>query len=179
MLASPEIQTAPCSFHHPSIKSLVNRTLVQRAYNLCDPDSLPKKIRHIITRLGQFRQFAGSTRFQIENRNRGSTFLKNRVPRKHRFWNRDLQIPDSQSRLSWFWGPTRLQLKYLVVWAPTLRAESHRLQSKYPILFHEPPTKCNSRLQRTCEGATHNWCKPQCLCIVVCTCMHCVSLNCL
>ena len=25
---------------------------------------------------------------------------------------------------------------------------------KYPILFDGPPTKCNSRLQRTCEGAT-------------------------
>ena len=37
------------SFHHPSIKSLVNRTLVQRTYNSCDPDSLPKELRHIKT----------------------------------------------------------------------------------------------------------------------------------
>ena len=66
MLASPEILTAPCtttftentdrylnqrSFHHPSIKSSVNRTLVQRAYNLWDPDSLPKELRHIKTTL--------------------------------------------------------------------------------------------------------------------------------
>ena len=35
------------SFHHSSIKSSVNRALVQRAYNLCDPDSLPKELRHI------------------------------------------------------------------------------------------------------------------------------------
>ena len=44
--------------------------------------------------------------------------------RKHRSRNRD-PIPKagSQSRLqenTRFWGPTRLQLKYPVVWAPTL-----------------------------------------------------------
>ena len=39
------------SFHHPSIKSSVNRTLVQRAYALCDPDSLPKEQQHIKTTL--------------------------------------------------------------------------------------------------------------------------------
>ena len=68
MLASPEIRMAPCtttftgnpptqtatstkcSFHHPSIKSSVNRTLV-RAYAICDPDSLPKELRHIQTTL--------------------------------------------------------------------------------------------------------------------------------
>ena len=33
------------SFHHPSFKSSVNRTLVQRAYALCDPESLPKELR--------------------------------------------------------------------------------------------------------------------------------------
>ena len=30
---------------------IVNRTLVQRAYNLCDPDSLQKELRHIKTTL--------------------------------------------------------------------------------------------------------------------------------
>ena len=39
------------SFHHPSIKSSVNRTLVQRAYNICDKDSLPKELQHIRTTL--------------------------------------------------------------------------------------------------------------------------------
>ena len=39
------------SFHHPSIKSSVNRTLVQRAYNLRNPDSLLKELRHIKTTL--------------------------------------------------------------------------------------------------------------------------------
>ena len=39
------------SFHHPGIKSSVNRTHVQRAYNLCDPDTLPKELRYIKTSL--------------------------------------------------------------------------------------------------------------------------------
>ena len=40
-----------CSFHHPSIKSSVKNTLVQCAYALCDPESLPKELRHIKTTL--------------------------------------------------------------------------------------------------------------------------------
>ena len=32
------------SFHHPSIKSSVNHTIVQRTYNLCNPHSLSKEL---------------------------------------------------------------------------------------------------------------------------------------
>ncbi|XP_071793274.1 uncharacterized protein [Asterias amurensis] len=39
------------SFHHPAIKSSVNRALVQRAYTICDPDSLQHELQHIITSL--------------------------------------------------------------------------------------------------------------------------------
>ncbi|XP_038069827.1 uncharacterized protein LOC119739063 [Patiria miniata] len=35
------------SFHHPSIKSSVNRTLVQRAYEVCDQDNLKRELKHI------------------------------------------------------------------------------------------------------------------------------------
>ncbi|XP_038049730.1 uncharacterized protein LOC119723238 [Patiria miniata] len=35
------------SFHHPSIKSLVNRTLVQRAFDVCDQDNLKRELKHI------------------------------------------------------------------------------------------------------------------------------------
>ncbi|XP_071801296.1 uncharacterized protein [Asterias amurensis] len=39
------------SFHHPAIKSSVNRALVQRAYTICDPDSLQHELQHITTSL--------------------------------------------------------------------------------------------------------------------------------
>ena len=39
------------SFHHPSIKSSVNRTLVRRAYNICDQDHLQPELHHISTAL--------------------------------------------------------------------------------------------------------------------------------
>ena len=69
-------------------------------------------------RLGQFRRFPGSTRFQIENRNHGSTlFYKESGTRKRRFRNRDPipkagsgKIPGSGDRL----GSNKL-LKYHVV----------------------------------------------------------------
>ena len=45
----------PCptnrSFHHPSIKASVNRTLVRRAYNICDQDHLQPELQHISTAL--------------------------------------------------------------------------------------------------------------------------------
>ncbi|XP_038046677.1 deleted in malignant brain tumors 1 protein-like [Patiria miniata] len=34
------------SFHHPSIKSSVNRTLVQRASEVCDQDNLKRELKH-------------------------------------------------------------------------------------------------------------------------------------
>ena len=90
----------------------------------------------ISTRLGRFRRFPGSTRFQIENRNHSSTLLKNRVPASVGSGTMGsgtetipfpraaapvkYRIPKagSRSRLrqnTRFWGPTRLQLKYPVV----------------------------------------------------------------
>ncbi|XP_022108452.1 uncharacterized protein LOC110988853 [Acanthaster planci] len=39
------------SFHHPSIKASVNRTLVRRAYNICDQDHLEPELHHISTAL--------------------------------------------------------------------------------------------------------------------------------
>ncbi|XP_071794603.1 uncharacterized protein [Asterias amurensis] len=39
------------SFHHPAIKSSVNRALVQQAYTICDPDSLQHELQHITTSL--------------------------------------------------------------------------------------------------------------------------------
>ena len=39
------------SFHHPKIKSSVNRALVRRAYNICDQDHLHKELHHISTAL--------------------------------------------------------------------------------------------------------------------------------
>ncbi|XP_038064046.1 uncharacterized protein LOC119734578 [Patiria miniata] len=39
------------SFHHPSIKSSVNRTLVQRAFEVCDQDNLKRELKHIQTSL--------------------------------------------------------------------------------------------------------------------------------
>ncbi|XP_038062371.1 uncharacterized protein LOC119732839 [Patiria miniata] len=35
------------SFHHPSIKSSVNRILVQRAFEVCDQDNLKRELKHI------------------------------------------------------------------------------------------------------------------------------------
>ena len=37
------------SFHHPKIKSSVNRTLIRRAYNICDSEHLPQELHHITT----------------------------------------------------------------------------------------------------------------------------------
>ena len=73
-----------------------------------------------------------STRFQIENRNRGSTLLKNRVP----------AIVGSGTETRF---PKPPSSKY-----PVLETDSA------PIEIPGYPTKCNSRLQQTCEGATHN-----------------------
>ena len=39
------------SFHHPKIKSSVNRALIRRAYNICDQEHLHKEVRHIKSRL--------------------------------------------------------------------------------------------------------------------------------
>ncbi|XP_071803690.1 uncharacterized protein [Asterias amurensis] len=39
------------SFHHPAIKSSVKCALVQRAYTICDPDSLQHELQHITTSL--------------------------------------------------------------------------------------------------------------------------------
>ena len=48
LLAPQRIKSQPALLPSPySIKSSVNRTLIQRAYNLCDPDSLPKEPRHV------------------------------------------------------------------------------------------------------------------------------------
>ena len=35
------------SFHHPKIKSSVNRALVRRAYNICDKEFLSQELHHI------------------------------------------------------------------------------------------------------------------------------------
>ena len=115
------------------------------------------------SRLGQFCRFPGSTRFQIENRNRGSTLLKNRVPASVGS-RTDTRFPKPAPAKYPVLGTDSAPIEIPGCLSSNYRAESHRLQSKYPILFDEPPTKCNSSLQRTCEGATHNWCKPQCLC---------------
>ncbi|XP_038066443.1 uncharacterized protein LOC119736498 [Patiria miniata] len=37
------------SFHHPCIKSSVNRTQVQRAFEVCDQDYLKRELKHIQT----------------------------------------------------------------------------------------------------------------------------------
>ncbi|XP_022090187.1 uncharacterized protein LOC110979033 [Acanthaster planci] len=39
------------SFHHPKIKSSVNRALIRRAYNICDQEHLHKELHHISTAL--------------------------------------------------------------------------------------------------------------------------------
>ncbi|XP_022105752.1 uncharacterized protein LOC110987368 [Acanthaster planci] len=38
-----------CSFHHPKIKSSVNRAHVRRVYNICDKEHLAKELHHIST----------------------------------------------------------------------------------------------------------------------------------
>ena len=35
------------SFHHPAIKSSVCKTLVSRAYNVCDKESIAKELDHL------------------------------------------------------------------------------------------------------------------------------------
>ena len=39
------------SFHHPKIKASVNRTLVRRAYSICDVEHLDQELHHITTAL--------------------------------------------------------------------------------------------------------------------------------
>ena len=81
-------------------------------------------------RLGRFRRVPDSTWFQIENRNRGSTLLTKRVPASLSSGADSFKylIPRAEALVK-FWGPDSLW------WATD---------------------KCNSRLQRTCEGAAHN-----------------------
>ena len=84
-----------------------------------------------------FKNVKDSTRFQIENRNCGSTLLKNRVPASVGSGAESFKYPITRA-------------KARVVKYPILRT-NNQLQSKYPIP-DEPMTKCNSRLQGTCKG---------------------------
>ena len=100
---------------------------------------------------GGYLMVPDSTRFQTENRNRGSTLLKNRV---------SASVGSGAECFKYRNPRAAAPVRYLIPKAtalenyPILRTNS-RLQSKYPILFDEQPTKCNSRPQWACEGATH------------------------
>ena len=50
------------SFHHPRVKSSVNRALVQRAYNICDQQHLQDELHHVSTAL----QLNGYQRRQVK-----------------------------------------------------------------------------------------------------------------
>ncbi|XP_071801298.1 uncharacterized protein [Asterias amurensis] len=109
------------SFHHPAIKSSVNRALVQRAYTICDPDSLQHELQHITTSL----QRNGYNAKQVKT---------------------SKPVPPDQ-RVSYTQGQTHTPTVSL----PYLGPPSHRLQRIFKEagikVYHSAPKKLHGSLQ--------------------------------
>ena len=113
------------SFHHPKIKSSVNRALVRQAYNICDKEHLHKELHHISTAL----QRNGYQPKQIKTQDPRSSPPPGR------------RVPYTQSQLDK--PPSAVTLPYLG------RTSHHiqRILSKHNIkVFHTAPLKIHGIL---------------------------------
>ena len=108
-------------------------------------------------RLGRF--LGGSPRIQIANRNRSSTLLES-GSRTETF---KYPIPKAGSQ-GWlqqntrFWGPTRLQFKYPVVWAPTLELRATGQNTWFFLMSHRQNVSSKLVKAPHTTDANHNVC---------------------